>query len=145
MFDLYHLPTDFPGMDGAQPTDPYQRVVALESAFAADIADRRFTPYLQLHEFETILFADPSAFGDYFPESESQQQLLLEVAALFGNIELINGEPQTHPSARLAEIYPDFDKRTAGIFLAEYIGLSRIREKCSHFHNWLTQLEGLAQ
>ncbi len=60
MFDLYALPTDFPGMNDIPPgSTPHQRVRHLEHAFSTDLGNPRgFIPYLQLHEFEAILFSD---------------------------------------------------------------------------------------
>ncbi len=58
MFDLYALPDDFPGYEAAKAIgEPYARVAALETAFAEAINDSRFIPYIQLHEFEALLFA----------------------------------------------------------------------------------------
>ena len=57
MFDLYALPDDFPGYEAAQAiAEPYARVASLETAFAEAINDGRFIPYIQLHEFEALLF-----------------------------------------------------------------------------------------
>ena len=60
MFDLYALPDDFPGYDEAgKQANPYRQVQLLEDALAEDIGDLRFVPYIQLHEFETLVLADP--------------------------------------------------------------------------------------
>ena len=60
MFDLYALPDDFPGYAEAMSTsDPYDRVGILEQKMAEDIGDSRFIPYIQLHEFEALILADP--------------------------------------------------------------------------------------
>ena len=46
MFDLYKLPTDFPGFAQVKNFgDPYQKVMHLEESLAADIAEPRFIPY----------------------------------------------------------------------------------------------------
>lgn len=64
MFDLYALPEDSPGVGEAVPGSPRERVAHLERAFSEDVGAvlpdgaRRFIPYLQLHEFEALLFAD---------------------------------------------------------------------------------------
>ena len=64
MFDLYGLPTDFPGYKSAVARDdPYQRVEALEDALGNDISDWRFIPYIQLHEFEALILSDPRAIA----------------------------------------------------------------------------------
>ena len=60
MFDLYALPADFPGYaEARREVDPYGKVRILEDALGNDIADRRFIPYIQLHEFEALILADP--------------------------------------------------------------------------------------
>ena len=60
MFDFYALPEDFPGYSEARGLqNPYKKVEKIEEAFAADIDDARFIPYIQLHEFETFLFVEP--------------------------------------------------------------------------------------
>ena len=68
MFDYYALPEDFPGYVEAQrQQNPYQKVAVIERALANDINDCRFIPYIQLHEFETLLFVDPQKFEiEYF-------------------------------------------------------------------------------
>jgi len=61
MFDFYALPHDFPGYaESNQQTDLKARIEQLELCFQADIGDHRFIPYLQLHEFEALLFSEPS-------------------------------------------------------------------------------------
>ena len=57
MVDLYHLPPDFPGYAEAMTqADCYQQVDSLEATIAAELSDPRFIPYLQLHEFEALVF-----------------------------------------------------------------------------------------
>lgn len=47
------------------------KVAVIEKALADDIDDGRFIPYIQLHEFETLLFADPRKFEiEYFDRPE---------------------------------------------------------------------------
>jgi hypothetical protein len=60
MFDLYALPEDFPGyVEAIKLANPYKKVEYIEQALKADIGDWRFIPYIQLHEFESLLFARP--------------------------------------------------------------------------------------
>jgi hypothetical protein len=65
LIDLYALPDDFPGKAqyNRNPADPTPYALALEEAFRQNIDCHRFIPYLQLHEFETMLFADPEKSG----------------------------------------------------------------------------------
>lgn len=68
MIDLYRLPKDFPGLGEARERrDPYEKVEVIERALSASIAEpRRFIPYIQLHEFEALLFADIEKVGTFF-------------------------------------------------------------------------------
>ena len=74
MVDLYALPADFPGRFESEKRRhlPTERVKSLESSFGSNIDDCRFIPYIQLHEFEAILFCDPSAFSHYYEDAEKR-------------------------------------------------------------------------
>ncbi len=77
MFDLYALPNDFPGYEEAKKiSDAYKRVDFLEAAFALDIQDNRFIPYIQLHEFESLIFSKPEELQiEYFEHSKEISKL----------------------------------------------------------------------
>lgn len=141
MFDLYALPEDFPGyVDAAKLNDPYARVLALEDAFRQDIDDRRFIPYIQLHEFEALILADPQQLDwEYLEHDEPISNLANMVGTQ--NPELINDGPQTAPSKRILKEIPEYDKVTVGVSVAQKIGIASLRLKCSHFTNWLEKLE----
>jgi hypothetical protein len=147
MIDLYGLPKNFPGKKTHRrnPDDPMPYVTPLEEAFDDSIADRRFIPYLQLHEFETILFADPESFRVAFNDCDRAIEELKKLAASFPTIEYINDSQITAPSKRIISLIPDYanQKPSAGPDIAEYTGLPTIRAKCPHFHAWLTRLESL--
>jgi Domain of unknown function (DUF4276) len=147
MIDLYALPSDFPGntTHHRNPDNPTPFVKAIEEAFSNDIAHSRFIPYLQLHEYETMLFADPEAFRIAFDDCDRAIEQLKTIAGLFPSIEHIDDGPTTAPSKRIITIIPGYESRktSAGPDIAEYMGLAVIREKCPHFHEWLTRLEGL--
>jgi hypothetical protein len=152
MFDLYGLPHGFPGFrEATSIPDKYLRVQSLERALHEDIFGRlrseygRFIPYIQLHEFEAILFSNPKAFCCYYEACERQAKGLMSVLEEFSNPELINDGNQTAPSKRIIEQFPDYEgyKPTAGPLIAENIGLKVIRTRCRHFDEWLTKLERL--
>jgi len=146
MFDLYALPPDFPGSEEARKcADPHERVRHLEKCLAEDVGDRRFIPYIQLHEFEALLFADVSKFHIRFPGSRSEVDNLRAVVEKFPTPEHIDDGPTTAPSKRIEKEFPGYPKVTAGPIIAEAIGLDAIRSKCRHFDEWLTTLEGLSQ
>jgi hypothetical protein len=147
MIDLYAIPNEFPGLDEAEKIRhlPYQRVEALERAFANDIDDPRFIPYLQLHEYEAYLFSDPAQFGFFYEHQEKAISVLKAIAAGKTSPELINDGPQSSPSQRIIAVLPDYKgaKRVVGPQVAEHIGLDAIRSKCPHFAAWLSRLEHL--
>ena len=136
MLDYYGLPKDFPGKAGLSGHTPYRRVALLEQAFAADISNPRFLPYLVLHEFEAMLFADPNALQSVL---NSNQKLLMPRG--FTSPEEINEGEQTHPSALVLQHFPDYQKALDGPQAVARIGLPRIRQQCPHFDQWLSKLE----
>ena len=147
MIDLYGLPSDFPGVDQARRAiDPYQRVAILEQAFADDINSQRFIPYIQLHEFESLLLADQTKLCDYYGlERLEELTPLKEVLAAKKNPELIDDGEGTAPSKRIADCIPEYAmaKSTAGPIVAEAIGLMALRQACRHFNEWIERLEAL--
>ena len=146
-FDLYALPLDFPGTaeNLRNASDPTLYVRSLEEAFATDINSPYFLPHIQLHEFETMLFADPGAFAIAFENCEEKTLRLKSIAEEFPSIEHINDGRTTAPSKRIIEVFPEYDgrKASAGPDIAEVIGLPLIRKKCPHFDAWLSLLETL--
>jgi hypothetical protein len=144
MLDLYALPNDFPGYQNA-PKEPYARVAHLEQAFQKDMGDPRFIPYIQLHEFEALLFADASKLALEYAEKRHVRALQnLASMAADQNPELINEGRETAPSKRILREIPEYSK-IGGVTVLEQIGLSCLLEKCRHFREWVEGLEGLAR
>ena len=145
MVDLYALPEDFPGRrDAANVADPHQRVAYLENAFAEAIDCRhRLIPYIQLHEFEAILFTDISKLANYYPAFTASLQRLVTEASRYASPELINEGETSAPSKRILREVPLYDKVTAGSLLAIELTLPVIRQACPHFNGWVTGLEQL--
>lgn len=146
MFDYYALPEDFPGYEEAMRLqDPYVKVQTIEQALQLDIHDNRFIPYIQLHEFETLLFVEPQKFEiEYFDRPEGIVALKA-IADSFGNPELIDQGEQTAPSKRIIKIFSDYasNKPTIGSMIAHEIGIEALKKQCRHFNNWITKLEDL--
>lgn len=147
LIDLYALPADFPGKQAAvrNPAEPRIYAQTLEKAFEEDIRDQRFVPHLQLHEYETILFADPDSFRLAFDDCDQAIEALKRVAASFPTLEHINDTPAGAPSRRIINLIPAYGgrKSSAGPDIAMHIGLPMIRSKCPHFDAWLTRLESI--
>jgi len=148
MVDYHALPSNFPGRGALPPTlNAFDRVVRLEDELSRDIAERldelpvsqRFVPYVQLHEFEALLFSDPAAFQEAFPGNPRVVDQLTAIRAQFASPEEIDGDLRTIPSRRILDILPDYQKPVAGLLVARRIGLAAIRRECGHFNDWLTR------
>ena len=147
MLDLYALPADFPGYKIAKRvTDPYQRARTLEDALEEDIADNRLIPYIQLHEFEALLLADPLKLGTEFLNSETGIRELVSLTSQYESPELIDDGSNSAPSKRIIAEIPEYEgrKQSAGPNVADKIGLSTLRSKCTHFDGWVRTLELLS-
>ncbi|CAM3379980.1 conserved hypothetical protein [Xenorhabdus nematophila ATCC 19061] len=102
--------------------------------------DERFIPYIVMHEFEALLFSDKEVLAN---ELNIDVQEVERVLRECGEPEYINNSPQTAPSKRLGRwsAHGRFAKTTAGIAIAEKIGIPKMREQCPLFDEWLCKLE----
>ncbi len=145
MIDLYGLPSDFPGYEEARSMiNPYARVEILEEALAEDIDDPRFIPYIQLHEFEALIFSDPAKLEKDYLDYEKEISELVILSEKH-NPEEINDNPNTAPSKRIIAAIPVYKKHYSASSIAKEIGLEKMRKRCKHFNKWLTRLENLSQ
>lgn len=140
--DFFRLPTDFPGYYEAKKLNGNDRqIAAIETEINQRINHQRFVPYIQLHEFEGLLFTDMKGFNQ-IPGCDAK--VLEELKAIvdgYQNPELINDGPETAPSMRLKRIIPGYDKPLYGAYIALENGLDSIINKCPRFRNWLEVLE----
>ncbi len=147
MIDLYGIHAEFPGLAEAEKLRhaPGERVEAIEQAFARDIDDGRFVPYIQLHEYEAYLFSNAGALKYFYDHHEKQIAALKAIADAHATPELIDDGQHTAPSKRIIAELPDYEdaKPAVGPQVAELIGLDVIRAKCPHFAAWLSRLEQL--
>jgi hypothetical protein len=102
-----------------------------------------FIPYIQLHEFEAIVFSDYLAFENFYEANEADFPQLKIICDSNPNPETINNSIITAPSKRLQNHIPRYDKKSHGIPICEFIGLATIRNKCTGFNNWITRLEAI--
>jgi hypothetical protein len=144
MVDLYSLPSDFPGFAAgmARPTG-MAKVDALQASLGELIADPRFIPYLQCHEFEALVLADPLRIGTIYDVPEAEMEALCRDCGAYDTPEEINLGQHSHPKYRIEQKIPGYDENVAGPLLAEDIGIATLRARCPHFGEWLTRLEQL--
>lgn len=148
MFDLYRLPSSFPGFTEARAiTNHLERVTFLEAKMKEDLESRQgqqfntFIPYIQLHEFEALVFSSTKGFEALFEDNEMDYKGIGEVIKGFPNPEDINDSPETAPSKRIQKLIPGYNKVAYGISLIEYTGIDIILQKCPHFKVWIDKLE----
>lgn len=115
-----------------------EQVEEMERCIKEDIADTRFIPYIQLHEFEALLFSSNKGFQAFF--SPEQQESIQTIIHTYDNPEEINTTPEGAPSKRLLAIKEDYDKVLEGNLIALEIGLSEILGKCPRFKAWMDRL-----
>jgi len=151
MLDFYGLGKGFPGMPLPVNLSNLDKVVRIEQAMMEDIVAKipglrpdRFLPYLQLHEYEGLLFSDPTAFanGIYKPNLAEQLQAIRNQ---FPTPEDIDDDPSTAPSKRVLRLHPSYRKRLDGPRAAQVVGIENMRRECPHFRAWIEQLEALAE
>ena len=102
-------------------------------------------PYVQKHEFESLLFSDTNAFSSVPGVSAKSIKRLSGVSQKFVNPEEINDSPKTAPSKRIENIISRYNKRSQGPLVAEKIGIDKIRSECPRFNEWLNKLEALGR
>lgn len=142
LVDYYRLRTDFPNYNDSRllPT-AVQRVSLIEQGCLDDIADERFIPYIQLHEFEGLLFSHSKGFSTLFPDlPASIMRELIQTVDQFDNPELINDRPQFAPSKRLERLIPAYEKPLFGNMIALENGFDVLLDRCPRFRNWIDTL-----
>lgn len=150
--NYYGIKKGWPGRDLEEneqtPLSTIQKAQKVNDATVQEVCrlyndyrpDRRFIPFIAMHEFEALLFSAPDILANKLQVSKkSIDDILTEC----GEPENINDSPQTAPSKRLAQLSDRFKKTTTGIAIAKEIGLTKIRSKCPIFNEWLTKIENL--
>lgn len=149
-FDFYGLPNDFPGKAQADKhstaEEKFEKITqALSQTLISKMGEKplqRFIPYVQMYEFEGLLFSDPEKFAT----SINHTHLVPEFQAIkesFNSPEEINNSPNTAPSKRIKSLCPSYDKPVWGSLAAMEIGIEIISRECLLFNHWLQQLRAL--
>ena len=145
MVDYYAMPSSWPGRQTAAGSP-----VPIELAILADISAEmgrdfnpvRFIPYVQMHEFEALLFSDPKVLASHLGLADESQ--VQGIRDQFANPEEIDDDPRTAPSKRISRLDPSYQKPYDGMLIAQHIGLDTMRAECPHFSEWIKKLEALA-
>lgn len=150
--DYYGLRSDWPGLGEARKrprardkAEAVNRATqdAVCRLFPERRAERRFIPYVAMHEFEALLFSAPEILASRLQVDPAR---IGEIVTECGSPEDIDDSPDTAPSKRLIRLSSNrFRKTTTGIAIAEEIGLPAIRARCPLFDEWLTAIERLPE
>ena len=157
MFDYFRIDSKWPGkarvrrqiQHGATLT-AIQKAKTLETATRNEIvksfpgygSENRFIPYIEMHEFEALLFSDAGILAEKTGIDVAQIRIIIEG---FDNPEEINDDPVKAPSKRLGILKSGYRKVAMGKTVSEAIGIRAIRRQCPHFDSWLTKLEHLKE
>ena len=142
LIDFFRLPNDFPGYDAAKKLNgSTQQIEFIENQISTRVDDPRFVPYIQLHEFEGLLFTNMKGFNEIPGCNKKSLKELRSIIDSFPNPELINDGPETAPSKRLLRIIPGYDKPLYGAYIALENGLESIISRCPRFKAWVETLE----
>jgi hypothetical protein len=151
MLDLYGLGAEFPGLPPTAHLTGSEKAAHIERAIDQDIAaavprlrpDLRFIPYLQVHEYEGLLFSETGALASALGRSELALDFR-RVRTGFETPEDINDNPNTAPSKRILGLYPSYKKVIEGTVAALAVGLENMLRECPHFRGWVERLSALA-
>ena len=153
-FDFYGLEARFPGKSEARdypnPSDKHLEICEKLGEMLSrhiDVAPmQRFIPYVQMCEFEGLLFSDPAALASAIGVSEMENSFF-EIRAVGNTPEHINDDSHTAPSKRIIDLFDGYalQKPPLARRAAEEIGLPTIRQQCPLFNAWLDRLERLPQ
>jgi len=151
MVDFYGMPTNWPGREQANRCQGCaEKADMVEGSILEDIAGHlgnsfnplRIVPYVQMHEFEALLFSSPAKLAESLG-IEKSIPTFMAIRNEFSNPEEINDNYDTCPSRRIEGVFQGFKKTINGITAASRIGLETMRQECPHFNEWITKLEDI--
>jgi len=155
MFDYFRIDSDWPGkavalrqIKNGTTLTACQKAGILETATRTEIVklfsecnpENRFIPYIEMHEFEALLFSDADILAD---KTGIDETLIRKIVEEYDNPEEINDDPANAPGKRLESLNDGYRKVAMGKTISEAIGIIAIRRQCPHFNDWLTKLEQL--
>ena len=146
-FDAVTTLVDFYGFRQRPTGDASELEQLIDEAYARAphrrLREDRVFAYVQMHEFEALLFSDVRALVRAAAAAPDAERKLAEARDQFASPEEINDRSDTAPSKRITGAVPGYDKVLGGSLAAEAVGLDAMRRECPRFGDWLTRLEAL--
>lgn len=149
-YDYYGLSKirDFAGLNLNELNNPvsvYDKINTIQDYFYKDINHKNFIPFIQLHEFEALLFIDENITCEELlgcnKESLNKYIKKTRETDFKNNPELINNSTETAPSKLIEKQYPKYQKTMHGINITKGLGIHKIMETCPHFKEWIEKIE----
>jgi hypothetical protein len=147
LIDFYALPKDFPKYeDASKIVNRVERLAFLENAIIEDLEKEKgkefpnLFPYIQLHEFEALVFSSLRGISSLFENNEADFSEIKKIIDAHPNPEDINDSPETAPSKRLLKLIKGYNKVIDGIMIIEEIGIETVLKKCPKFNSWVETL-----
>jgi len=155
MFDYFRIGGDWPGRPeidrliksgGALTAGQKANILetatqqAIEELYPQSNARQRFIPYIEMHEFEALLFSDARVLAE---KADIDISAINRILDEHGEPEEINDDPLQAPSKQIMALNNSYRKVAMGKAITETIGIANLRQKCSHFNAWLDELERL--
>ena len=141
-FDAVTSLVDFYGFKDKNELSPDALIRAIKDNIE-QFDERYMLPYIQVYEFEGLLFSDVNVFESVCDNATVSD--LRSIRTAFTTPEDINDSSETAPSKRITKLIPGYRKTLHGPLLALEIGLDKIRSECPRFGAWLGRLEALAE
>jgi hypothetical protein len=148
MFDYFRINKEWPGLNDirGKTLTIEQKAKTVEDAMMKENVnelpqcnpEKRFIPYIQMHEFEALLFSDAHTLAERAEIDLPRVQAILNE---YNNPEEINDDPVKAPSKQLETLKHNYRKIALGTEISNAIGIPNIRAKCRHFDNWLKKFE----
>lgn len=147
LIDFYALPSDFPKfLEAKEIPNKSDRLDFLENSIKEEVESTQnklfpnLIPYIQLHEFEALIFSSIDGIKELFEKSEADFDELEDIIAQYPNPENINDNPNTAPSKRLLANIKGYNKVLDGVSIIDEIGIKEVLNKCPRFNEWLNRI-----
>ena len=155
-FDYYALGEEWPGKENTKGKNLKTCRDILENALSETVKQdvgkiynaNKFIPYIQFHETESLLFADPEEMAKVF-EKMALKPVFEKIVEECGGCERINSKPESAPSKRIIEHFSRYKKGSSvnahAYRIIQHIGVEKIRKECPNFNDWYSKLERLGE
>lgn len=140
LVDFYGYPDDAPSCSCTGVHLPSQCADSRQAAMREALgSDRRFAPFVVVHEFEALVIAAGSLSASFLGSEKSARTLRELVEGHDGDAEQINDSPETAPSKRLKTLHPKYNKVRDGIDILDGRLLDAM-ELTPRFAKWVESL-----